>query len=147
MSATTYDTAAVAHRFLLEHNQEGYQVSFDELLTPDVVVHEYLPGLPEAMDRAGYEGFIGMFRASLPDIGNTIEDLFVAGDRVAIRWTGHGTHTGASLLGIPASGKRVTAHGIYILRLEGDRIAEVWNNWDGVNLLAQLGALPGPDGS
>jgi steroid delta-isomerase-like uncharacterized protein len=144
MSATPTDTAtALARRFLFEHNQEGYLASFDDLLASDVVVHEYLPGLPEAMDRAGYEGFIGMFRASLPDIGNTLEDLFVAGDRVAIRWTGSGTHTGAPLLGIPASGKRVKAHGIYILRLEGDRIAEVWNSWDGVNLLAQLGALPG----
>ncbi len=132
------DYTTLAKRFVMEHNQANYLQSFDQLLTANCVVHEYLPGLPAAMDRAFYNQFIEGFRAALPDIRNQIEDVIVAADRAVVRWTGYGTHTGADLMGIPASGKPVTAHGIYILRFEGDCIAEVWNNWDNLNVTQQL---------
>jgi predicted ester cyclase len=43
-------------------------------------------------------------------------------------------------MGIPASGRQVTAHGMYMFRFAGDRIVEVWDSWDGLNVLQQLGA-------
>jgi predicted ester cyclase len=129
---------ATARRFLLTHNQADYLAAFDSYFTPNVVVHEYLPGLPDAMPRAVYEQFIAGFRAALPDIHNQLEDAFANGDRVVMRWTGYGTHTGADLMQIPAGGRPVKAQGIYILRFEGDRIAEVWNNWDNLNVAQQL---------
>lgn len=128
----------LARRFVLEHNQAGFRQAFDDLLTADVRIHEYLPGLPETLDRTGYEGFITGFRAALPDVRNEIADLFVCGDRAAVRWTGGGTHAGADLMGLPARGKPVQAHGVYVLRFRGDRIAEVWNHWDNLNVHAQL---------
>jgi predicted ester cyclase len=128
----------IGKRFLLTHNQANYRQAFDEYFSPDVVIHEYLPGLPDAMDRAFYEQFIAGFRAALPDIHNEIGDIFAAGDRVAIRWTGYGTHTGAELMQIPAAGKSLTAHGIYILRISDGKIVEVWDNWDNLSVMAQL---------
>ncbi len=139
---STEQNTALARRFVLEHNQAGYAASFAELLAPDCIVHEYLPGLPYALDRAGYEQFIAMFRSALPDIHNSIEDVIAAGDKVVIRWAGYGTHTGTELMGIPASGKALTAHGIYIFRCAGGKIVEVWDNWDNLNVLQQLGGLP-----
>jgi steroid delta-isomerase-like uncharacterized protein len=132
------DLKAKAVRFLREHNQAAYIQSLDELCAPGCVFHEYLPGMPDAMDRQGYNGFIAAFRAGLPDIGNDVEDVFAHGDRVAVRWSGKGTHTGEALMGVPAKGNKVQAHGIYILRFEDERIAEVWNNWDNANVLQQL---------
>jgi predicted ester cyclase len=41
-------------------------------------------------------------------------------------------------MGIPAANKPVIAHGIYIFRFEGDCIAEVWENWDNLNVMTQL---------
>ena len=84
---------------------------------------------------------IAMFRASLPDVQNTILEVIDAGDRVVIRWAGGGTHTGEPLVGIPAAGKPVQAHGVYILRFAGGRIAEVWNHWDNLNVVQQLGGM------
>lgn len=132
------DYTSMAREFVMEHNQADYLNTFDRLLSADCVVHEYLPGLPPAMDRTIYNQFIAGFRAALPDIHNEIEDLMVAGDRTVIRWTGSGTHTGADLMGIASKGIPVTAHGIYILRFEGECIAEVWNNWDNLSVLKQL---------
>ncbi len=130
--------AEVARRFLLEHNQADYKSSLAALLTADCLVHEYLPGMPPGLDRAGYEAFIGGFRAALPDIHNVVDDLFVDGDRAAVRWTGTGTHTGEPLMGKPARGRKLAAHGIYLLRFSGERIAEVWSCWDNLSVLAQL---------
>jgi steroid delta-isomerase-like uncharacterized protein len=136
---SAHDRLATAERFLLTHNQADYRTAFDEYFTPDVVIHEYLPGLPEAVDRAAYEQFIAAFRAALPDIRNRLEDsAAAAGDRVTLRWTGYGTHTGAPLMQIPATGKAVRARGLYLLRFENGRIAEVWNHWDNLNVMAQL---------
>src|SRR4051812_10666618 len=132
MAATTPTSTNVeiARRFLLGHNQPNYLAVHEATLAPDAIVHEYLPGLPAWLDRAGYTQFIAMFRAALPDIQNTIDDVIDAGEKVVIRWTGGGTHTGEPLVGIPAAGKSVQAHGAYVLRFAGGRIAEVWNHWD-----------------
>ncbi len=131
---------AVARRFLFERNQAAYKQSFDQILAPDVVIHEYVPGMPPAMNRVAYDQFIVMFRAALPDIHNELGDIFAAGDKVCIRWVGYGTHTGAELMGIPARGNTLMAHGIYILRFVEGKIAEVWNHWDNLNVLEQLRA-------
>jgi predicted ester cyclase len=137
---TTDEIKAAARRFVMEHNQPNYVASLDELCAPDVKVHEYLPGLPEPMDRSIYNGFLAGFRAALPDIHNSVEDVVCDGDRVAVRWRGFGTHTGEPLMGLPAKGCRVEAHGTYVLRFQDGRIAEVWNNWDNANVMTQLGA-------
>ena len=111
-----------AERFLLTHNQANHKEAFDEYFSQDVVIHEYVAG----------------FRAAMPDIRNTVEDIFASENKVAIRWSGHGTHTRADLMGIPAGGNKVTAHGMYILRFVNGKIAEVWDNWDNLNILGQL---------
>jgi steroid delta-isomerase-like uncharacterized protein len=135
---STATNTALARRFVLEHNQEAFMRSLDELLAPDCIVHEYLPGLPGAMNREGYNQFLAAFRSALPDIGNTIEDVVAEDDRVVVRWSGSGTHTGSDLMGIPAGGRPVVAHGVYVLRFAGGKIAEVWNNWDNLNVVQQL---------
>jgi hypothetical protein len=47
-----------------------------------------------------------------------VDDVLVDGDRATARWTGHGTHIGEALMGIPAKGRALTAHGIYVLRVD-----------------------------
>lgn len=139
-SAPTATTTTLARRFVLEHNQPNYLASHEALLTQDAIIHEYLPGLPSSLDRVGYTHFIAAFRSALPDIGNTIEDVIAAGDKVVVRWTGGGTHTGEPLMNQPATGRPVQAHGVYILRFADGKIAEVWNHWDNLNVLTQLTA-------
>lgn len=139
-TATISANAQRAARFVLEHNQPDYLASHEALLAPDALVHEYLPGIPAALDRTGYAGFIANFRSALPDVQNTIAEVIDGGDAVAIRWTGGGTHSGEPLMGLPATGRPVVAHGVYILRFAPDgRIGEVWNHWDNLNVLQQLG--------
>jgi predicted ester cyclase len=127
-----------ARRFILEHNLSGFRRALDELVAPGFVAHEFLPGVPESMDRIAYEGFISSFRAAIPDIRDEVVAVLVDGARAAVRWRGSGTHTGEALMGIPAKGKSVRANGMYLLVFEGDRIAEAWSYWDNLSVLEQL---------
>src|SRR3954469_20820951 len=95
------EAEAVARDFIQRHNGPEYAAALDEILAPDCVVHEYLPGLPDGINRDGYKQFVGTLREAMPDICTHAEELVVQGDAVAIRWTGSGTHTGADLFGIP----------------------------------------------
>jgi steroid delta-isomerase-like uncharacterized protein len=134
----------LARRFVLEHNQAAHVATFDAILAPDCAVHEYLPGVPAAMDRAAYEQFIAMFRAALPDIQNAVEDIVAEDDRVVVRWIGRGTHSGEPLMGVPAGGAPVTASGVYVFRIVDGKIVEAWDNWDNLNVMQQLGGSPAP---
>ena len=58
-----------------------------------------------------------------------IEDVIAEGDKVATRYTNHGTHQ-QELMGIPPTGKQVTVRGIVITRFADGKAVEVWNNAD-----------------
>lgn len=68
----------------------------------------------------------------------TIEDQIAEGDKVVIRWTMRGTHTGESM-GADARGKQVTVSGTNTFRLADGKIAEIWVNADDLGELKQLG--------
>jgi len=57
---------------------------------------------------------------------------------VVVRWTFRGTQKGA-WENLPATGKRVTYGGISICRVEGGKLAEVWNNENLLGFFRQLG--------
>jgi steroid delta-isomerase-like uncharacterized protein len=132
---------ALVRRFIDEVFNHGNFDAVDEVLAPDYVHHD--PTTQEF--GSGMEGFkrlIGYYRDAFPDLVITLDDQFAAGDRVVDRWTGHGTHEG-ELMGIPATGRPVTAGGISIHRIADGRIAETWNNYDAAGMLRQVGAISG----
>ncbi len=53
-------------------------------------------------------------------------------------WTAIGTHTGP-YLGAAPTGRRIVFKGIEIVRVRDGLITERWGEWDGLDLLAQLG--------
>ncbi len=63
----------------------------------------------------------------------------VTTSKVAVRWMATGTHQG-EFLGLVPTSKRVTFRGIEIVRIEGKQIVERWGEWNGIELLQQLGA-------
>lgn len=99
----------------------------------------------------GAIGFDGMWqtyemiKASLPDLTFTSDtDLIVAqGNKVVVPGTVSGTHTGAPLFGVPASGKRLSWTGMDTSRVENGKIVERWLNADIMGLMQQLGLAPG----
>lgn len=140
------DNTALVRRFI-EEMINGNQLSLaDDLFTPDYVDHT--PGAPPVPPGpAGMRETVNVFRTAFPrDMKYTIDDLFGAGDRVAVRWTASGTNTG-SLMGLPPTGKHVSVSSVYIFRVEGGKLAEAWGDFDALGMQQQLGLLPAPGGS
>ena len=129
-------TIASAVQMLNAGDVDGYVTT---LYHPDARFH----GLPPdfGADRDGITEFFRALRAGIPDATIAAQDLLVDGDRVAVRFTLTGTHTG-ELFGVPAGGTRVDVEGITILRFRDDRVAERWNRLDDIAFLSQIGAMP-----
>jgi predicted ester cyclase len=82
-----------------------------------------------------------MLRAAFPDLHQTIEEQIAEGDKVAYRWTARGTHLG-ELMGIAPTGNRVMFTGISIAHLAEGKIEEIWENYDALGMMQQLGVIP-----
>jgi len=120
---------------------QGDMKIVDDTISPDGLDHS---PLSTEKGTAGFKKIIQSFRAAMPDLKLTIEDMIFNGDKVVHRWRVKGKHTGAPLFGVPASGKEIVLNGISILRLENGKIAERWANLDQLGLLQQLGVVPAP---
>jgi steroid delta-isomerase-like uncharacterized protein len=137
----TVENKALVRRFVDELLNRGDALAADKLLSEDFVLR--LPGLPPIEGRDAFKQGLQEWREAFPDWRITIEELIAEGDKVAGRWRCKGTHLGP-LMGIPATGKRVTWTANDILRIEAGRIAENTAEEDMLGLMRQLGAIPEP---
>jgi steroid delta-isomerase-like uncharacterized protein len=92
-------------------------------------------------ERVG-QGFAAMGEA-FPDLRMAEADSVKEGDKVAFRWLLSGTHEG-EFMGVAATGRRVEAMGMDIVRVASGEIVEHWGEFDAVGLLRQIGAIPRP---
>jgi predicted ester cyclase len=89
-----------------------------------------------------FKKWISGFRAGLPDVKVTIEDLLTDGDKVVTRWVITGTQR-HELMGFAPTNKQITLSGITIQRVVDGKIAESWVEFDAGGLRHQLGG-PSP---
>jgi steroid delta-isomerase-like uncharacterized protein len=134
----------VARRFGEEVWGRGDVQAADEVLAEDFIEHRPAPG--QGPGREGHKQVLKVWRAAFPDLTISVDDLLADGDRVVLRWSAQATHRG-ELMGVPATGRRVTLTGIDILRIVDGRIVERWGEFNSTEMLQQLGALPAADAS
>ena len=112
----------------------------DELVAPDVLIH--MPLAVEApRPHEAFKQLWAMLLRGLPDLHLTIEDLIAEGDKVVMRASVTGTHQG-EYMGLPPTGKSITYNEIFIWRLAGGRITEMWGVVDVLSQMKQLGVIP-----
>ncbi len=78
---------------------------------------------------------------AFPDLHITTDLLVAEGDKVTKVWTATCTHNG-ELMGIPATGKRITVKGIEVFRIADGKIAELWASMDNLGMMQQIGVIP-----
>ena len=109
---------------------------------PDLIDPEYVYRTP-GDERSGVDGLRGLLEAyhrGFPDLVLLIQDMFGAGDRVATVFTFSGTHLG-ELMGVPATGKRVSVQGTIHSRTRDGRIVEEFELLDLATMYQQLGLV------
>src|SRR5215208_1641951 len=112
----------------------------DELLAPDYVSHA--PGDPElSRGPEDIKEIVRAYHSAFPDLTYTVEKQVAEGDMVVTRWTARGTHRG-ELMGVAPSGKQIEVSGMSMDRISGGKIAENWVNWEALEMMQQIGAIP-----
>ncbi len=138
------ENEALAHRFHMDIFQEGRMEVADEILSTDFVNH--FPGNPPEMRRGpeGVKRLAEAIRGAFPDAKITHHETITEGDKVTLRWSMTGTQDG-EMFGVPPTGKSVNITGIDIFRIASGKIVEMWQNWDQMGMMQQLGVIPGPE--
>ena len=131
----------IVRRWFEEVWNRGSESAIEEMLDAEGVAHGLGDSEQDVKGPAEFKPFVANIRGALPDTRIVIEDIFADGDRVAVRVTLQGTHTGNGL-GLAPTGRSVRIQGIVIVRMQDGRIKEGWNSYDQLGLLRQLGALP-----
>jgi len=129
----------IVHQWIEQGWQNGDPSVVDQLHAPDFVDHD--PGGRSPDNRGFKEGIVTLYQA-FPDLRAQIEDLVVnvATGTAVVRWSAAGTHNHL-YLGAPPTGRRITFKGIEIVRIQDGKIKERWGEWDGIDLLTQLGRI------
>lgn len=115
---------SLIERYVATYNAAHWD-ELRELLSTDYVHHSGSADL----DFEGFRRGAEWIRRGVPDFTVRVEDRLAEGDRIAIRFTGSGTHTG-SLAGEAPSGRSVTVYGTTIFRVVDGRISEDWEALD-----------------
>lgn len=121
----------ILDRFIDAYNRGDWD-QLDQFVTPDYVHHN----CEQELNLAQFKQGAAWIRGGLPDFRIEMADVIAGGDKVAVRFTGHGTHLG-SLLGEAPTSNEVVVHGITIFRFRGGLIAEDWEAMDEQQLLNQ----------
>ena len=107
--------------------------------------HATLNGQP--MGREGDKHRAEVLAEAFPDQRYDILELVAEGDTLVVRWRMTGTHQGdlaGPTLTIPPTGKSIDIWGLSLYRIEGGMAEEIWERFDMMEFLGQLGVLPSP---
>jgi predicted ester cyclase len=114
---------------------EGYLAIY----SPSVIHHGFSSRI-----RSGLTGLKDHYSALLngfPDMRVEIDDIIADGEKVAHRFQFSGTHK-ADYMGIRATGKRISASGVHIQLFQQGKCIEVWQVFDALRFMSQIGAIP-----
>ncbi|WP_285040296.1 ester cyclase [Plantibacter sp. LMC-P-059a] len=112
----------------------------ETVISPDAVFKT--PFSPQPLrGLAGYLQILTIMRGAFSDIQWSVDQLVVEGDTVAARFELRGTHDG-EFLGIPATGRTVTASASNFYRFDEGLIVDEVGQPDLPGILGQIGARP-----
>jgi steroid delta-isomerase-like uncharacterized protein len=133
------ENKALVRRFYDEVMSRGNLAAVGELSAPNLIDHNPMPG--QAPGPEGIKQVVAMFRAALPDLNVTVDDIIAEGDKVVARTTIRGTHRG-EFMGIAPTNKQVTVNSMDLVRIVNGKAAEVWHIEDALGMMQQIGAIP-----
>ncbi|MBX0324089.1 ester cyclase [Halomicroarcula sp. F13] len=136
---STEANTELVRRYLDAFNRRDREAMTD-ILADDVVEHgphETLRGVDEILE------FLDVHFEAFPDYAGRTDHVVAQDDKVVVRYTVNGTHSG-TYQGIEPTGHTVEWTGLVMYRIDDDEIAEIWLEADRLGLLEQLEAFDPP---
>ena len=121
MSSEEKNKALVRHLLEEAVNQGNLEVA-DELLAPEFVDHDLVPG--KVADIEDLKRWVAELQASFSDYHFSIEEQIAEGDKVVTRTIFNGTHDQKEYRGVVPSGTRITMETVNIHRVIEGKIVE-----------------------
>ncbi|MFC1717486.1 ester cyclase [Candidatus Poribacteria bacterium] len=132
---------AAVQRMIDEAMNMQNMAVIDELFAADYTMHDPAASM-EIKGPEGFKQWAGMMLAPyFSDSLVVVEDMIAEGDKVVVRWSWSGTHTG-EFQGIPATGRPIAVTGISIHRFADGKFVESWVSYDMLGMMQQLTAPP-----
>jgi predicted ester cyclase len=134
----------VPHFFKRVWNER--RVELTELMWDEGIVF-HSPVKPEpVVGRAALLEYVGAIMSAFSDLHFEIDDVVAQGDRVVLRVTQTGRHTG-DYFGLPPTGRAVRMSEVFIFRARpgeplGARISTIWLHMNALELMQQLKLFP-----
>ena len=138
---TESENKALIRRWFNEVWNQGRQDLIDQLRAPDAIANGLGESDKQVKGPAAFKTYFSRMRAALSDLRVKIDDILAEEDKVAVRLSIEGRHSGEGL-GLPPTGRRVYFTGMAVIRIADGKIVEAWNNLDYLQLLIQIGAVP-----
>ena len=135
------ENKALVRRLFEESWNKGNLEVSDELISSDCVLHYRGTVFPVNGD-AG-KAIVAAWRTAFPDFQFFFEDCIAEGDRVVLRIPFRATHRG-EFFGIAPTGKQINVTEMLIARIKDGKVVEMWEEYDQLGMLQQLGAVPPP---
>ncbi len=123
---------AIVRKWIEAYNRRN--LDYNAFIAPDYIDHT------NKVDREGLKQLFTMGLKGFSDWHETIEDIVAEGDKVWVRLSYTGTHTG-EFMGLAATGNKITSKAVDIYRVVNGKLAEYWNVTDNVRLFEQIGAI------
>jgi steroid delta-isomerase-like uncharacterized protein len=127
-------------RAFIDAFNRGDLAGIETLLSEGFKQHS--PGVPPS--REAFFQFLNASFKAFPDGQFEIEDMIAEDDKVLVRWTFRGKHTGVWLYRPEKpTGKSISFSGMDLWRYDQNgKLAEAWFIGDTFGLMKQLGRLP-----
>jgi predicted ester cyclase len=128
------ENKALVRRFF-EAQAKGDLAALKEMMAPDFVDHNLLPG--QTPGREGYLQSVAEDSATFSDVHNVFEEQLVDGDKVISRISTRSLHDRGEYFGLMPAGKELEVTSITIHRIVGGKIAEEWSQGSGLAEMTQ----------
>jgi serine phosphatase RsbU (regulator of sigma subunit)/predicted ester cyclase len=128
------ENKALVRRFLEAH-AKGDLDTLEEMLAPDFVDHNLIPG--QQPGREGYLRAFTEYQAAYSHTRYVIEKQLAEEDEVVTTFAVSATHDRGEYMGLVPTGKEFQALLVLIHRIVGGKIADEWSQGSGLAELAQ----------
>jgi serine phosphatase RsbU (regulator of sigma subunit) len=134
-SALEENNKALVRRFFEEVYSLGHLEVADELLAPNFIDYDVLPG--EVVDIEGLKRALAELQAPFSDFRYSIEEQVAEGDKVVTKIIGSGIHDLKEFRGVAPSGARITIEFVTINRVVEGKIVEARHTGNTASLWQQ----------